>query len=1319
MMLISFITKLTKYLLYFVFVFFMLSLLLVGIGLFTHAGNILILDAIHKLEPRLSITLNEGTILNAPTYEQIQWSDGEMLYEFNNASYEFNWYCLIDELCLDSLTLGSTNINIVLSDSPPKEDPKTNTEPFVLKFPIPVYIKHLDISNTNVKVAGVEIDVKNVLLSASGINNDLSLDATVTGLTVVLPDSKQSTIDEQTKQTPKYDQSVQSHFAAILKDTTLPEVILPFNGIANRLDVDGFKLVHNKKNIIVVNQAKSKFTYIGSFIDVDRLVFDLPQANLNLFGNIDLTARYPMDVNAAIDVKEWDLFQPADLFNGQHIKLLSKGDLGNLKSNLILSDLIDAEINNTIDLYTENLPHQLTIDWQTIRWPLSGKPQLTATAGSFSSKGRLNQYQLRLLTDYNIENLPTGKVDLNGDGNLQALTLTKLLINTLEGQLSLKGKLGWANDITWNGDLNINDINFDELNTEYQARLSGDIKQSVTIGLSDKNTTNWSFQLPEIALSGSLQDRPLTINGEVNGNNKNGINIQALDIINENNQVTINGQVADHNDLIMKVEIADLSKMVPNTKGSLIGDVNLLGSLDEIEIETALKATNISYLDNSAELMNLVGNVKLNALPKANLSLDINNMIVNKQPLASITINVSPKDNNESYSKHKINLGLDSDILATDLQFLFTQETDKWEAELNKGTVISKQGTWLLNKSFTVSVNNKAYKITPHCWASTSKENASNGKICVNNFSAGNAGNIAINIEDFQINTLSPFIPSELVLEGALNAGVNLLWKDNKKPDVNILIDGKAVALNIKSEGNEQKFIRYPVNELNLSVKSDKQQANFTFVATSENLLDLNFTGNLTPYKNIPEISAKLDLLVPDFNVFSKLIPEVDKLEGQLKSDFTISGQLQKPVLKGQILIADVAVNTLGLPIQITDLNAKVDVNNNTANIDGYFFSNANKAPDEKERTILNELVTLKDTAVNTVSIPQRIANMQNQTKQQQVTNGRANIKGDINWVNKLKGNIHFKAEQMYIQDYGKVELFVSPDINLVFDESVELEGIIKVDKGNITIKELPEGAVNVSKDIIVVDAEQKNDVADLPIKMDLKVLLGESLRVKAIGLDSYIHGDLLIQKPLLKTVVINGELRFSKGSYRALAQDLVIQNSRVVFQGQPDSPYLFIEAIRDPNNTEDNVTAGVRVTGTPEQLQLTLFSDPSMSQQDVLSYITRGRSIENSSEDGNSSQLAAVLIDIGAGKTDGLMEEIGGKIGIKDLSLASSGQGDEQSVGVRGTLAPGVEISYGVGVFDSFTILALRYELFEKFYIEASSGLYNAVDAYYEWDWE
>ena len=118
------------------------------------------------------------------------------------------------------------------------------------------------------------------------------------------------------------------------------------------------------------------------------------------------------------------------------------------------------------------------------------------------------------------------------------------------------------------------------------------------------------------------------------------------------------------------------------------------------------------------------------------------------------------------------------------------------------------------------------------------------------------------------------------------------------------------------------------------------------------------------------------------------------------------------------------------------------------------------------------------------------------------------------------------------------------------------------------------------------------------------------------------------------------------------------MQNSRVIFQGQPDTPYLSLEAIRDPNNIEDNVTAGVRVTGLPNQLKLELFSDTGMSQQNVLSYITRGQAIQENSSVTNN-QIAAALIGFGTGQTEDLINDLGSTVGINDLALATSGDGD------------------------------------------------------------
>lgn len=64
---------------------------------------------------------------------------------------------------------------------------------------------------------------------------------------------------------------------------------------------------------------------------------------------------------------------------------------------------------------------------------------------------------------------------------------------------------------------------------------------------------------------------------------------------------------------------------------------------------------------------------------------------------------------------------------------------------------------------------------------------------------------------------------------------------------------------------------------------------------------------------------------------------------------------------------------------------------------------------------------------------------------------------------------------------------------------------------------------------------------------------------------------------------------------------------------------------------------------------------------------------------------------------------------------MNTSGTGDETKLSVSGYIAPGVQIRYGVGVFDSVSEVALRYQLLPKLYLEAVSSLNSELNLYYQ----
>ena len=66
-------------------------------------------------------------------------------------------------------------------------------------------------------------------------------------------------------------------------------------------------------------------------------------------------------------------------------------------------------------------------------------------------------------------------------------------------------------------------------------------------------------------------------------------------------------------------------------------------------------------------------------------------------------------------------------------------------------------------------------------------------------------------------------------------------------------------------------------------------------------------------------------------------------------------------------------------------------------------------------------------------------------------------------------------------------------------------------------------------------------------------------------------------------------------------------------------------------------------------------------------------------------------------------------KLGLKDFQI-----GDD---GATGVLTDRLSIRYGLGVLEPTSVVALRYELTRRLYLEAASGLASSLDLFYKRD--
>ena len=160
------------------------------------------------------------------------------------------------------------------------------------------------------------------------------------------------------------------------------------------------------------------------------------------------------------------------------------------------------------------------------------------------------------------------------------------------------------------------------------------------------------------------------------------------------------------------------------------------------------------------------------------------------------------------------------------------------------------------------------------------------------------------------------------------------------------------------------------------------------------------------------------------------------------------------------------------------------------------------------------------------------------------------------------------------------------------------------------------------------------------------------------------------------------------------------------------------MEAIRNPEAMEDNkVTAGVKVIGMASSPQVTIFSDPAKPQDQALSYLLTGRSLENSGEAGSSGSVGAALLGLGLAKSGKVVGGIGEAFGIQDLNLGTAGVGDSSKVQVSGNIGKRLQVKYGVGLFDGLAEVTLRYRLMPQLYFQSVSSTNQVFDLLYQFE--
>ena len=418
-------------------------------------------------------------------------------------------------------------------------------------------------------------------------------------------------------------------------------------------------------------------------------------------------------------------------------------------------------------------------------------------------------------------------------------------------------------------------------------------------------------------------------------------------------------------------------------------------------------------------------------------------------------------------------------------------------------------------------------------------------------------------------------------------------------------------------------------------------------------------------------LSAQANASIREFAMIEPFVPQLSNIKGLLKADFTAKGTVQNPLVNGDVHLTngDVIVDKLGLSVRDIDLQA---------------VASADKA----------DLIQINGSAKS--------------------GEGLINLSGTVS----LQPELHYPVElnltgkDFEVAKIPEAQIAVSPDLKIVLtDQQKQINGELAVPKAILKIQDIPENAVKVSEDEIIL-GEEKTEIstqAAPDINADIEVKLGKQVSFTGQGLQTNLVGNLKIIKTGAK-MAMQGNVDMVKASYKRFGQDLTVRKGRFLFNGPADNPWLDVEAIRVSKSKK--VTAILALTGSLKNPQTHISAEPSLPESEALAYLVTGAPLNQVSKS-DSNMLASAALSYGAGKVTWLAD----KLGIDEFNV-EEGKTLQDSLLVMGQyLTPDFYVGTKVGMFNKQANLVLKHKLTDTINVETQAGTSQRIKLNYEFD--
>ncbi len=1236
----------------------------VGFLIGTTTGLHLLFNAANRWVPGLEIGQVTGGWRDL-TLKKVRYTQPGVAVDAGEFHLAVNLSCLWhSNLCVNDIALRDINVAIDSSKMPPAAKvEEEDSGPLNLSTPYPISLNRVALNNVNIKIDDTTVSVMDF---SSGLNwqeKNLTLTPTsLQGLLIALPKvaevAQKEVVEPKINNPQPQEKPLGEALTELFSKPVLPEmtdVHLPLN--LNIQSFSGEQLRITGDTDLTVYKMLLKVSSIDGNMKLDTLDIDSSQGTVNASGTAQLINDWPVDMtlNSTLNI---------DPLKGEKVKLKIAGDVRKqLEVGVNLSGQVDMNLRAQAQLAEAGLPFNVAIDSKQLYWPFTGEKQFQADNLKLKLGGKMTDYTLSFSTSVKGEGVPPADITIDAKGNERQVNLDKLTVAALEGKTELTALLDWQQAISWRGELALRGINTAKVAPDWPSKIDGLIKTNGSL-----YGGSWQMNVPQMKITGNVKQNKVNVDGSLRGNSYLQWTIPGLHVALGNNTADIKGElgVKDLN-LDANIDAPKLDNMLPGLGGTAKGLVHIRGTVDAPQLLADITARGLRWQELTVGQVRVDGDVKSTDQIAGNLDVRVERIV---QPSVNIgLVHLSAKG---SEKQHSLQLQVQGEPVSGQLALSgsFDRKEERWKGALSNTRFQTPVGPWSVNRDIALDYRNLEQKISigPHCWVNP------NAELCVpQTIDAGAAGHALVNLNRFDLAMLKPFMPEETQASGVFSGNADVTWDTTKEglPQGKVSLSGRNVKVT-QIVNNAPLPVAFDTLNLNADLHNNRAELGWLIRLTNNGQLDGQV--QVTDPQGRRNLGGNVNIRNFSLAMINPIFSRGEKAEGRVNANLRLGGDVQSPLMFGQLQLNGIDVDGNFMPFDMQP--SQITMNFNGAS-----------------------------------------STLQGEIRTQQ---GQISLNGDADWrqIENWRARIAAKGSRVRITVPPMVRLDVSPDVEFNATPSLfTLDGSVDVPWARIVVKEVPESAVGVSSDEVMLNENlqpKEAKSAAIPINSNLMIHVGNNVRIDAFGLKARLTGDLKVAQDK-QGLGLNGQINIPEGRFHAYGQDLIVRKGELLFSGPPDQPLLNIEAIRNPESTENDVIAGVRVTGSADQPKAEVFSDPAMSQQEALSYLVRGQGLDSGQSD--SAAMTSMLIGMGVAQSGQVVGKIGETFGVSNLALDTQGVGDSSQVVVSGYVLPGLQVKYGVGIFDSLATLTLRYRLMPKLYLEAVSGVDQALDLLYQFE--